>query len=72
MVEVRREIVLDRDGLDADGRGTPAACSRSSPVPATFVSGSRTAITTRATPASISASVHGGVLPWWLHGSSVV
>ena len=26
---------------------------------------------TRRTPAASTASVHGGVLPWWQHGSSV-
>lgn len=26
---------------------------------------------TRATPASTSALLQGGVRPWWLHGSSV-
>ncbi len=28
-------------------------------------------MTTRDTPAAMSASAHGGVLPWWLQGSSV-
>src|SRR4051794_33290625 len=51
---------------------TPASRRRSSPRPATFASGSTTAMTTRATPASINALVHGGVLPSWSHGSSVV
>ena len=30
-----------------------------------------TATTTRAIPAAMMASVHGGVRPWWAHGSSV-
>jgi pyrimidine deaminase RibD-like protein len=33
--------------------------------------GSCIAATTRARPAATSASAHGGVRPWWLHGSSV-
>ena len=48
----------------------PAARNRSAPPEATGF-GSRIATTTRATPAATSASTHGGVLPWWLHGSSV-
>ena len=33
--------------------------------------GSRSPIKTRPMPAEITAAVHGGVRPWWLHGSSV-
>ena len=40
-----------------------AARMRSNPAPATCGNGSRSAATTRATPASISASAHGGVRP---------
>ena len=50
---------------------TPAARSRATPWPLTSGLGSVCATTTRATPAAISASQHGGVRPWWLHGSSV-
>ncbi len=49
----------------------PAARSRSMPPPATLGLGSRSATTTRATPAETSASAHGGVRPVWLQGSSV-
>ena len=42
----------------------PAARSRSRPRPATRASGSSVATTTRATPAAMSASLHGGVRPW--------
>src|SRR5690606_35345021 len=48
----------------------PAALRRSMPPRATGF-GSSVAITTRATPDRSTASVHGGVRPWWLHGSSV-
>ncbi len=47
----------------------PAARSRSKPLPRTRGSGSSIAATTRVTPAAMSASVQGGVRPWWLHGS---
>ena len=40
------------------------------PRPAAFSVGSSEAITTRAIPASMIASVHGGVRPVWQHGSS--
>ena len=52
---------------------TVMPCSRSCamPRPLTFGSGSSSATTTRATPAAISASVHGGVRPWCAHGSRV-
>ena len=49
----------------------PAARRRSKPAPSTFGNGSRIAATTRATPASISASAHGPVLPVCAHGSRV-
>ncbi len=49
----------------------PAACRRAMPAPSTLGSGSRSATTTRAMPASISASAQGGVRPQWEHGSSV-
>lgn len=48
----------------------PAARNRSAP-PRASGFGSGTATTTRATPARISASAHGGCFPWWLQGSSV-
>ncbi len=41
------------------------------PLPATCSNGSRFAITTLATPAAISACVHGGVLPKWQQGSKL-
>src|SRR5690242_1627550 len=44
--------------------------ARSTPAPSRASgSGSAIAATTRATPASTIASVHGGVLPWCAHGS---
>jgi hypothetical protein len=39
------------------------------PRPAAFALGSSEATTTRAMPAAMIASVHGGVLPWWQQGS---
>ena len=50
---------------------TPAAARARAPWPATLGFGSRTANTTRRTPARRIASVHGAVRPTWLHGSSV-
>ena len=47
----------------------PAARSRAMPWPATSGFGSTQAITTRAMPASISASQQGGVRPWCAQGS---
>ena len=47
----------------------PAAASLSPPFAACGL-GSRIAATTRATSALIKASAQGGVLPWWLQGSS--
>ena len=58
----------DPDGSTATS--TPAACSRAVP-PAARAWGSGRASTTRATPAAINASAHGGVRPWWAHGSNV-
>jgi len=49
----------------------PAAFSVACPSPRTFGFGSCIAETTSATPAAINASVHGGVRPWWQHGSRV-
>mmetsp|Transcript_31883 Transcript_31883/g.92342 ORF Transcript_31883/g.92342 Transcript_31883/m.92342 type:complete len:206 (+) Transcript_31883:375-992(+) len=49
---------------------TPCSLSLARPPPLTRGLGSTTPATTRATPAARSASQHGGVLPWWLHGSS--
>src|SRR6185295_14442025 len=46
----------------------PAAASASPPCAACGL-GSRSAATTRATLASMSAPAHGGVRPWWLQGS---
>ena len=50
---------------------SPARSSATMPPPATAGNGSRAAITTRLMPAAITASVQGGVLPWWQQGSSV-
>src|SRR5207302_1309944 len=47
---------------------TPSAGATPAP-PRASGSGSRTAATTRATPAATIASVQGGVLPWCAHGS---
>ena len=41
------------------------------PPPGHLRKGIGLATTTRRTPARITASVQGGVLPWWQHGSSV-
>ena len=49
----------------------PAACSMACPLPATSGFGSKPAITTRLTPASISALAHGGVRPKCAQGSKV-
>src|SRR5262249_31998183 len=49
---------------------TPASASRAKPPPATFGNGARIAAPPRAIPALWIASVHGGVLPKWQHGSS--
>ena len=49
----------------------PAASSRAMPVPTTRLSGSIAPTMTFVIPAAMIASVHGGVRPWWLHGSSV-
>ena len=49
----------------------PAARSLSKPAPSTCGNGSRIAPTTRATPAAISASAQGPVLPVCAHGSKV-
>ena len=71
--EVRRELLGDGVGLDPDGdldagrpqRGDALAGRRAG-------RGPRSPTTTRRIPAAMIASVHGGVRPWWLHGSSVV
>src|SRR6266576_2433057 len=70
--------------VDRNAAFCAAAASASTPIsvsiPARFRistpprasrSGSRTAATTRRIPAARIASVHGGVLPWCAHGSSV-
>ena len=49
---------------------TPSSRRMPGPRPAAFGVGSSEAITTRAMPAETIASVHGGVRPWWQHGSS--
>jgi hypothetical protein len=51
-----------------DATAIPPWRSTSRP-PRARASGSRMAQTTRATPAAAIASVHGGVLPWWVQGS---
>src|SRR5437763_1137465 len=48
----------------------PSSRSMPSPRPLAFSLGSSLATTTRASRASTIASVHGGVRPWWQHGSS--
>ena len=50
---------------------TPAASNAAIPPPLTFGFGSLLAITTRLTPASISAELQGPVRPVWQQGSSV-
>ena len=49
---------------------TPSSRRIPRPRPAAFSVGSSEPTTTRAMPASRIASVHGGVCPWWQHGSS--
>ena len=56
--------------ISPNDTSTPAARSRAAPCAAAGF-GSGIAATTRTTPAARIASTHGGVLPWWLHGSSV-
>nr|AIF16415.1 hypothetical protein [uncultured marine group II/III euryarchaeote KM3_74_C08] len=51
---------------------TPSALSAAVPPPRTVGFGSAAPITTWVIPAHSSASVHGGVLPKWLHGSRVM
>ena len=50
---------------------TPAARKRCMPAPLTAGKGSSAPTTTRPTWASIKASQHGAVLPWWAQGSRV-
>src|SRR3569623_513048 len=66
-LHARKKTDVDLDGFALHH----AARSFSSPCPATSGFRSVTAATTRATPALIKASAHGGVRPKWLHGSSV-
>ena len=73
VLQVGRELAATASRLDADvdrdaGRSQPSDARR----PATLGSGSSMPTTTRATPASINASAHGGVRPWCEHGSRVV
>ncbi len=49
----------------------PASRRRAMPCPATRGLGSAMPTTTRAMPSPMTASVQGGVLPWWQQGSSV-
>ena len=49
---------------------TPSSRRIPSPRPEAFSVGSSEATTTRPIPAARIASVHGGVCPWWQHGSS--
>ena len=53
--------------LDLDARSRGAARAH----PAPRGSGRSEPATTRATPAASTASTHGGVVPWWAHGSIV-
>ena len=54
----------------ATATSIPSSRRMPSPRPDAFSVGSSEPTTTRAMPASISASVQGGVCPWWQHGSS--
>ena len=54
----------------ATSTSIPSSRRIPSPRPAAFSVGSSDATTTRAIPASMIASVHGGVRPVWQHGSS--
>ena len=58
------EVVVGEDDLD------PLVAEDPGPRPAALSVGSSLATTTRAIPASMIASVHGGVRPVWQHGSS--
>ena len=68
-----KPMLSSRDASPSPSHSTamPAASSRAAPRPETSGFGSRSAMTTRATPAATSASAHGGVRPWCEHGSSV-
>ena len=68
LVEQPRGLARSRRPRSRPRRPRRAGCPR--PRPAAFAVGSSEAITTRAMPASTIASVHGGVRPWWQHGSS--
>ena len=70
MKELKNGALSSRAASDSMPTSTsiPAARRRSTPPPATGF-GSRTATTTRAMPAAMIASTHGGVLPWCAHGS---
>ncbi len=72
MMKVRREAARRLGGADTDRHLDTRGAQPAKPRPETFGSGSRNADTTRVTPASMSAVVHGGVLPSWSHGSRVV
>ncbi len=60
-----------RHGAGASTTSMPARRSAASPRPDTSGFGSFDATTTRRTPAAITTGAHGGVRPWWVHGSSV-
>jgi hypothetical protein len=60
----------DRSSPSATATSIPSSRRIPRPRPEAFSVGSSEATTTRAIPASISASVQGGVWPWWQHGSS--
>src|SRR5439155_2383105 len=49
----------------------PASCRARRPPPFTHGLVSVSAACTEPTPAATMASTHGGVRPWWLHGSKV-
>ena len=70
-VAVSGEGVRCRLPRFAAHRSSPRFRSRAGCAIADSGFGSAAAMTTRATPASISASLHGGVRPWWSQGSSV-
>ena len=64
-------IFLASDSQTPTVTSSPASCKIAKPPPATLGNGSGIATTTRRTPDFNTASVQGGVLPKWQHGSRV-
>ncbi len=62
-VQVKRSIIPRASASSSTSTAMPCSRSARTPPPAVRGFGSSTPITTRATPAAISASVHGAVRP---------